>query len=72
MAITTHAIGEEDRDFSIGSTDATTLIVGEEDPKPTTLSVGEEDPEPTTMSLAEEDGPKSSDAGSIVNPFGAF
>jgi hypothetical protein len=70
MAITTLDIGEESG-YSLSSTEPTTLIVGEEDPKPTTLSLGEEEPEPTTMSLAEEDDPKSFDGG-VVNPFGAF
>ena len=70
MIPTTLALGEEGG-YSLSSTEPTTLIEGEEDPKPTTLSVGEEEPEPTTMSLAEEDDPKSFDGG-IVNPFGAF
>lgn len=69
MAITTHAIGEESG-FSVAATDPTTLRVGEEDVA-TTDAIGEEDV-PTTLSLAEEDDPKSADAGSIVNPFGAF
>lgn len=72
MAITTHAIGEEDS-FGVASTEEpTTLRVGEEDGEPTTLRVGEEDKEPTTLSLAEEDDPKAFDGGSIVNPFGAY
>lgn len=68
---TTLALGEEGNDFSLSSTDPTTLIVGEEDPVPSTTAIGEEDKEPTTLSLAEEDDPKSFDGG-IVNPFGAF
>jgi hypothetical protein len=70
MAITTLALGEEGGDFRAASEEPTTLRVGEEDVA-TTDAIGEEDV-PTTLSLAEEDDPKASDAGSIVNPFGAY
>lgn len=72
MIPTTLALGEEGNDFSLSSTDPTTLIEGEEDPVSTTTAVGEEDKEPTTMSLAEEDDTTSSFDGGVVNPFGAY
>lgn len=70
MAMTTHAIGEEEY------VAPTTQALGEEDDSelamaPSTMATGEEEPQPSTMATGEEDGPRSYDAG-VLDPFGAF
>ena len=76
MAITTHALGEEDGYSIAAAPGATTDAIGEEDngdlaAAPSTAATGEEEPQPTTMRTGEEES-AGTYGGGVLDPFGSF